>query len=106
MVKVISTGETRKIIIKNETSGISDSEAEERMALLADLKIPPREEEPNMLLLARGERMYEEATGDRRNRIEFQMRRFDAALERQDKHEVESLRREINEYLNRLVDEK
>ena len=85
IVKVISTGEERRMIIKNEQNGLSDEEVEDRLAELASLKIPPREQESNKLLLAEGNRMYEEAVGSVRNAIEREMNLFEAALDTQDK---------------------
>ncbi|SEG20767.1 molecular chaperone HscC [Eubacterium ruminantium] len=102
MVKVVSTGTVKKMIIKNETSNLTDEEAEERMALLADLKIPPREQEENILMLSRGERLYEEATGTVRERIDRELRKFEAAMDRQDKREIEAARNELGEFLNKL----
>ena len=105
MVKVVSTGVTKKVIIKNETSMLTDEEAEARMEQLADLKINPREQEINKYLIARGERLYEEATGTRRERIERELIRFDSALNMQDKREIELAGRELKEFLDKIDDE-
>ncbi|SCW66474.1 molecular chaperone HscC [Eubacterium ruminantium] len=105
MVKVVSTGVTKKVIIKNETSMLTDEEAEARMEQLADLKINPREQEINKYLIARGERLYEEATGTRRERIERELIRFDSALNTQDKREIELAGRELKEFLDNIDDE-
>ena len=72
---------------------------------LADLKINPREQEINKYLIARGERLYEEATGTRRERIERELIRFDSALNMQDKREIELAGRELKEFLDKIDDE-
>lgn len=50
-VKVISTGETKRQIIKGQENEMTDEEIEERMKELAYLKIHPRDQEENKLLL-------------------------------------------------------
>ncbi|MDE6025804.1 MAG: molecular chaperone HscC [Lachnospiraceae bacterium] len=103
-VKVISTKISRRVIIKNEDTDMSDEEIEERLASLASLKIHPREQEENKLLLLRGDRMYEEATGDTRHIIEMQMNIFEEALDKQDKSQIEGARRDFKEFLDTIED--
>lgn len=103
-VKVISTKISRRVVIKNEDTDMSDEEIEERLASLASLKIHPREQEENKLLLLRGDRMYEEATGDTRHIIEMQMNVFEEALDKQDKARIEEARRDFKEFLDTIED--
>ncbi|MCM1273495.1 MAG: molecular chaperone HscC [Clostridium sp.] len=103
-VKVISTKISRRVVIKNEDTDMSDEEIEERLASLASLKIHPREQEENKLLLLRGDRMYEEATGDTRHIIEIQMNVFEEALDKQDKARIEEARRDFKEFLDTIED--
>ncbi len=102
VVKVISTGEERRMIIKNEQSGLTDAEIEERLAELESLKIPPREQEGNKLLLAEGNRMYEESVGRTRSLIEHEMNLFEAALDTQEKKKYEPAARRMREFLDML----
>ena len=51
IVKVDSTQVTKKMIIKGEDSIYDDAQAEQRMAQLDYLKIHPRDQEENKLLL-------------------------------------------------------
>ena len=55
-IKVISTGEKKKVIMKGKDSTLTDEEIAERMETLSYLKIAPREKEENKVLLLRGER--------------------------------------------------
>ena len=78
---------------------MSDEEIAKRMEELAYLKIPPREQEKNKLLLVRGERLYEENFGDDRMVIEQYIRRFEMALNSQDPVRIDEAREEFREFL-------
>ncbi|MDO4719138.1 MAG: molecular chaperone HscC [Peptostreptococcaceae bacterium] len=105
MVKVISTGEVRKIIIQNDENKISPQEAERRMKELDYLKIHPREQEENKLLLFRGERLYEMSIGEKRKEIGYLMQEFEQVLGRQDKEEIEKMRKQLKEILDEIETE-
>lgn len=90
----------RKILIQGNKSRLSQEEAEKRMEALQYLKQNPRDEEPNRLVLLRGERLYEEATGDTRRSIDRAMMEFDRALKKQDRTEIERARGKLEEFLN------
>ena len=100
VVKVNSTGVTRKIIVQSATDRLSPEEAEERLAKLADLKQSPREEEANRLALLRGERVYEESTGWQRDAVNRGMMDFERVLAKQDRKEIERARRELTKLLD------
>ena len=78
---------------------MTDEEIAARMEELAYLKIPPREQEENKLLLLRGERLYEESLGDERKIIEHALQRFEMALNTQDPVKIEAGRNEFREFL-------
>ena len=99
-VCIVSTGETRKLIVQNDENKISDAEAERRFERLAYLKQNPREDEPNRLQLLRGERLYEESTGERREAINAAMLEFDRTLSRQDFYEIEVARERLRQFLD------
>lgn len=98
-VKVVSTGESRKMIIKGEENRMTDEEIEKRMEELAYLKIQPRDYEENRLVLLRAERMYEEALGDRRKKLDQYITAFEAALKRGGHDEIMDAREALNELL-------
>ena len=62
-VKVVSTGKVKKQIIKGRHNTMTDEEIKARMEALSYLKIPPRDQEENRLLLLLGEQCYEKSTG-------------------------------------------
>ena len=101
-VHVRSTGLRRKMIIQNSKNPMTNQEAEARMAELAYLKRDPREEEPNRLLLLRGERMYEEATADARMAIDRAVMDFERALNRRDRKEMERARTRLEHFLDEM----
>jgi molecular chaperone HscC len=104
IVKIVSTKVTKRIVIKNEENDMTDEEIDERLEALAELKIPPREQEENKLLLFRGDRMYEEAVGDMRRIIEEQLNEFEKALDRQDTLEISAARTTLKEFLDSVED--
>ncbi|MBR0417103.1 MAG: molecular chaperone HscC [Firmicutes bacterium] len=101
-VTVLSSGVKRKIIVQNEEHKISEEEAEERMKKLEYLKQNPRDEEATKLQLLRGERLYEEASGELRERIDRAMMDFERVLERQDRREIEKARETLAHFLDTI----
>jgi molecular chaperone HscC len=102
IVKVDSTGVTKKMIIKGEDSVYDAQQAEARMAQLDYLKIQPRDQEENKLLLLRAERMYEEALGDIRPLINRALMEFEAVLDRQIASEIGAAREAFKAALSQL----
>jgi len=102
IVKVDSTEVTKKVIIKGEDSIYDDAAAEARMAQLDYLKIHPRDQEENKLLLLKAERMYEEALGDLRPMINRSLMEFEDILNRQKPEEITRGREDFREALCQL----
>ena len=98
-VTVVSTGQKQKLIIKGQENQMTEEEIAKRMEELAYLKIQPRDFEENRLVLLRAERMYEEALGDRRKKLDRYITAFEAALKRGGHDEIEAAREELNEIL-------
>lgn len=104
-VKVLSTGESRREIIKSRDNDMTPEEIEARMQDLAYLKIHPRDQEENRLLLLRGERLYEESTGNDRRLLDMWLRAFEEALNSRDAGKIEDARRKFKEQLEMLTEE-
>lgn len=102
IVKVNSTGYTKKMIIKSEDSQLSDEEAEARMKELDYLKVHPRDQEINQLILARGERIYEESTGIVREELANVLAQFEYILDRQDPEAIAKAQADVTEILDNL----
>ncbi len=101
-VKVISTGEKKKAIIRGKDNGMTDEEVAKRLETLSYLKIPPREKEENKLLLLRSERFYEESIGEDRAVLEYLIRRFEDALNSRDGGRISQAREELQDKLREL----
>lgn len=98
--KILSTGEVKKQIIKGNSNDMSEDEMKRRMEEISYLKVHPRDQEENRLLLLRGERLYEESAKDVRARIDKWMRKFEQALSTRDSESIERARGELRERLN------
>lgn len=103
-IKVVSTGEITKQIIKTNATDMTDEEIKERMEALSYLKIHPREKEENKLLLLRGERLYEESIGKERMQIEYALREFEKALDTREDSTIEGARRDFKEFLEAFME--
>lgn len=102
MVKVNSTGVTKKMIIQKEGSQLTEEEAQQRMEELNYLKIHPRDQEENKLLILRGDRLYEEATGDLRRQLGAILSDFEAILDRQEEGAIRQAAEEMKEELDEI----
>lgn len=103
--KVLSTGKQYRQIIKGQYTEMTDEEIEARFKELAYLKIHPRDQEENKLILLRVERLYEEALGMDRDVLENEARKFELALNSQDKRIIEKERNRLKEFLDKWEDE-
>lgn len=97
--KVVSTGETSKLVIKGKDNTMTEDEIAKRMEELAYLKIQLRDQEENKLVLLRAERMYEESLGKQRERLEAGIRLFEDALRSEDRDKVEEARKTLYELM-------
>lgn len=98
--KVVSTGETSKLVIKGKDNTMTEEEIAKRMEELSYLKIQLRDQEENKLVLLRAERMYEESLGKQRERLEAGIRLFEDALRSEDRDKVEEARRTLYELMD------
>ena len=92
-VKVVSTGEKKKLVIKGAQNTMTEEEIARRMEELSYLKVQLRDQEENRLALLKAERMYEESLGERRNMLEYGIRRFEEALRKGERVEVDEARK-------------
>lgn len=82
-VEVLSTGEKHYKMILNTPSQISEQEIATSKEKLSALKFHPRDQELNIALLARAERLYEGRLGQEREEILQALRWFESVLEQQ-----------------------
>lgn len=100
--RVISTGISKKLLIKGSDNEMTYEEMENRMKELSYLKISPRDQEENRLLLARGNRIYEESTGNLRREIDFYLTEFEQALDAKKREEILEKGRKLKELLDEI----
>lgn len=98
----VQTGERRKLVIANNAGVLDEQEIAQRLQALAALKIHPRDEQPNTLLIGRLERMYQESRGDLRQQIDSLATQFTRILDTQDLHDIRTLRLQISAQLDAL----
>lgn len=101
-VTVVSTGLKRSVIIEKNPGYMSKEEIENRMKELAHLKIHPRENYENKLIIARGERLYEENLGNVRQQIADFIKEFEDVLNGQDLKEIEAARQRLKDIFDTL----
>ena len=78
-VMVLSTQASQRQVFRNQTN-LTEAELDERFAALADIKLAPRDQAENRVLIARAERLYAESLGETRNQILRLIGQFDEKL--------------------------
>ncbi|MED4533568.1 molecular chaperone HscC [Metabacillus fastidiosus] len=101
-VTILSTGETKKLIIEQNPGNLTEEEIKTRMEELKSIKIHPRERTENRLLLAKGERLYEEALGERRQEISLLLERFEHILATQNERDIQKATQAFKKELDSL----
>lgn len=99
---VVSTGEQSRIVIEENPGQFSKEQIEQRFKELSDIKIHPRDRMENRLLLARGERLYEESLGSSREQIASVLRQFEDILRRQNDREIRKAAEHCKAWLDEL----
>jgi molecular chaperone HscC len=104
-VTVDATGEKRQLVISDSDEDVSSEAVANRRDALARLKVHPRDSELNRALLARAERLWENALGEQRDFIGNVILQFQAVLERQDPRAVEAAQKQLAETLDQIEGE-
>ncbi len=103
-VHVPATDTRRQLVIVDE-DGPSGDDLEKQRAVLAALKMHPRETEANRAALARANRCFEHFLGETRNFVAALIGQFEAVLDGQDPRAIEVARGEFLAALDRLEGE-
>jgi molecular chaperone HscC len=99
------TGERRQLVIMDNESGHDPEVIARRRDELAKLKVHPRDQEINRALLARAERCYEDALGDRRAHIAQAISQFRAVIDGQDPRAIEAACADLTRMLDAIEGE-
>ncbi|GAE06677.1 chaperone protein DnaK [Paenibacillus sp. JCM 10914] len=98
----VTTGEKQRAVIEKNAGTMTKQQIEARLAELKDIKIHPRDREENRLLIARGERLYEESLGERREIIARCIQRFEMQLQSQNDEQIKRAAAELKEQLDQM----
>ncbi len=103
-VKVVSTQKKAKQVFCDRAVDMTEEEIKERFDTLSYLKIHPRDREENKYLLLRGERMYEESLGEKREYIRSALHKYERALNSYNPGMIEEAKAEFKKFLEELED--
>ena len=98
----LTTGQSINTLLVGEGSGLTEQQARQRMEQLQALKIHPRDREENRLLLAKAQRLWEEALGEERLVIGRIAQGFGEALASQEQGRILRASAKVKELLERL----
>jgi len=101
-VTVVSTGEKTNTLIDNSGKELSSEEIKSSREKLAALKIHPRDDELNIHLLHRAERLYEIMLGELRESLRQAIAQFEQILSQQNPDVILSARESFSRYLDDL----
>ncbi len=104
-VTIVSTGKTFFKSIENSPSKLNQAEKEKLHKKLSILKFHPRENEENKVLLARGERLYEQSIGEKREYIASLMAEYERVLDMQHPAEIKKASIRLQKILKQLDEE-
>lgn len=92
-------GETSRLVIENNPGVLAPDQIAQRLAALEALKVHPRDQQVNTLLLARLDRLYQESLGDGRLHIDALANHFQQMLDTQDERQIREARSDITQRL-------
>jgi len=87
---ILTSGRVEKLVIEGNPGVMQPDEIAKRLAVMAKLKIHPRDDMKMRTLVARAARLYEERLGDTRAVIGRALGQLTAALDRQEPEEIEA----------------
>jgi molecular chaperone HscC len=101
-VSIPLTGENHRLVIENNPGVLSKEEIAAKLKALEGLKVHPREQQVNSVLLARLDRLYQECLGEMREYVDRLAGEFQRVLEGQDERQIREARVAVNERLDQL----
>jgi molecular chaperone HscC len=101
-MEVAETGDTANLVIKELAGNVSDEEIARRRQELAALKVHPRDQEENRLVLERANRLFEQFLGYERQKVGDLLSHFNAILETQDIPSISKARLDFTQALDNI----
>lgn len=102
-VDVNNTNIKSNLVIQENPGIFSAEQIKMCLEKMSKLKIHPRDNMVNRTLLAKGERLYEEALGEKRHQIATLLSSFESILNRQDEQHITRARRQLERQLNEII---
>ncbi|MET1078629.1 MAG: molecular chaperone HscC [Pseudomonas sp.] len=102
LVHIPMTGQHHRLVIENTPGVLSPAEIDQRLKALDALKIHPRDQQVNSLLMARLERLYQECLGEQRQYVGQLAEQFQQVLDGQDERLIRDARRVVSERMEAL----
>lgn len=99
---VLSTGLKNRIVIEQNPGQMTNEEIERHLDSIKHLKIHPRDQQINKLLIERGNRLYEECLGEMRNYVSDLISHFEGILDSQNEFEIRKEVARLSEILDEL----
>ncbi|MDS0524631.1 molecular chaperone HscC [Clostridium sp. SHJSY1] len=99
---VLNNGLKKSLLIENSPGSMTSEEIKERLKELEKIKVHPRENTKYKLILARGERLYQESLGEYREQISLLLAKFESILETQNPKKIEKVAEEISKIFDEL----
>ncbi len=97
------TQERHRLVIANNAGVMTQEEIERKFSELSELKIHPRDQSENRLLVAQADRLYEQSRGEVRQFIAHNTSLFQKALETQDPAHINHARTAFRQLLERIA---
>lgn len=101
-VTLPDSGEKHRLVIEKNPGVLTPEEIRQRLDELASLKVHPREQQVNTLLLARIERLYQENLGEVRDMLSQMASTFQQALAGQNLAQIDEMREAIQARLDEI----
>lgn len=98
----VTGGKAYNLSIHNQAHALNEAELENIRQKLAALKIHPRDQAENRALIARGERLYAQHLGGKREQIQRTLAQFEAVLEAQNPRDIPLARERLKKIFDAL----
>lgn len=98
---IVATGQTHEVVLQQNPGVLTEDEIRQRLAALAELKVHPRDQQENLLVIAHAERLYEELLWARRD-LQDALVRFRTVLDGQDSMQIREHRTHFAQLLEHI----
>lgn len=97
---VLKTGVTKQLIVVNKDLQITQEELDQKLKAFEKMKISPRDQESNKLLLSQGEQLFTRASEPLRSEIASRVQYFEHLLGMQDEFQIRKMYKHIQEFFD------